>query len=193
MPTPDEVVSALLEGNERFRAGLRPQRNYSEHDLEAIAQQQKPIAAVVACADSRVTPEIVMDQPLGQLFCARVPGNVAAESAQWMVEIAVREFQVPVVLVLGHTRCLAVTQVVQGSVYAAAGELGRTVSRAVFEAKLTNPADLMRASLEANVRQTMKELLAKNEALAKNVRDGQAKVLGGIYEMESGFVTMLKS
>lgn len=181
-------LDILMEGNERFRAGRSKHWTYDSGQLVEIAQVQQPIAAVVACADSRVTPEVVFDQPLGSIFCARVPGNVAADSALWMVDIAVSEFKVPLVMVLGHTGCLAIGQVVHGLDQGVGGPLRSMISYAVFQAKTKSPDDLMLASVEANIAHTAEELPKRCAALHRAVLNQETSVAGAIYEMESGFV-----
>src|SRR2546421_9902116 len=100
----------LVAGNERFRSGNGGQHPYSPANLEILAStQQRPIAAVLACSDSRVAPEIIFDQPLGGLFSSRVPGNCVADSARWALEMAVVDLEVPLVVVLGHTGSLAIS------------------------------------------------------------------------------------
>lgn len=107
-------LEILHDGHRRFREGTPQAKAYTPDDLERIATRQKPVAAVVACSDSRVAPEIVFDQPLGSIFASRVPGNVASDSAKWMLELAVSELHVPLVIVLGHLGCLAVGQILEG-------------------------------------------------------------------------------
>src|SRR4051812_21589419 len=120
-----EILDQLLEGNQRFRTGQSKHYRYPDDHRVQLATDQKPIAAVVACADSRVVPEIFFDQPLGTLFVSRVPANVASDSAKWMIDIAVGEFEVPLLLVLGHSGCLAVRQVLEGK--SGSGGLLRTM------------------------------------------------------------------
>src|SRR5579862_2108274 len=121
IPQAEAVLQQLLDGNERFRTGRPKQQLYTEERLRDIASHQKPIAGVIACSDSRITPEVVLDQPLGNLFASRVPGNVASDSAKWMLELAVGEFHVPLVVVMGHTHCLAVGSLLDGDKGGAGG------------------------------------------------------------------------
>lgn len=186
----DDALDTLLKGNQRFATGNSIHRIYGETERIEIAEDQRPFAAVVACADSRVAPEVVFDQPLGAIFCARVPGNVAADSALWMVDIAT-DFDIPLVLVVGHTNCLAVGQIVRGEERGVGGPLRSMISYAVFQAQRQSPTDLMQAALEENVRQTVEELPKRCASLHRAVVDGKCVVLGAIYEMESGEVRML--
>ncbi|MEA2553131.1 MAG: carbonic anhydrase, partial [Fimbriimonadaceae bacterium] len=138
------ALDKLLEGNARFRAGKPRGYVYPPDVLKRLAQQQKPIAAIIACADSRVSPDVVFDQPLGTIFASRVPGNVASDSAKWMLDIAVQEFKVPLVMVMAHTGCLAVGQLLDGDKGGPGGLHRHEVLNAIYEAKSKRPADLYR-------------------------------------------------
>lgn len=185
------ALQALMAGNERF-AKFRPvHSHYDAEKLVEIARVQHPIAAVISCADSRVTPEIIFDQPLGSIFCARVPGNVAADSALWMVDIAVSEFKVPLVLVVGHTGCLAVSQVVHGTDSTVGSSLKSMISQAVFRARVQEPMDILAASLVENVKETVDELPRRCVALYRAVHSGSSRVHGALYNMETGRVKLL--
>lgn len=186
--TAKQSLDTLMEGNERFRNGLSAHRTYREAELTDIAQIQEPIAAVVSCSDSRVTPEVVFDQPLGKIFCARVPGAVPADSTLWTIDIAVSEFKVPLILVVGHTGCLAVGQVVNEVDHGVGGPLRSMISYAVFKAKTRATDDLMIASIEETVRQTVEELPRRCAAVHRAVISGATSVVGAIYEMETGLV-----
>lgn len=148
--------------------------------------------AIVACSDSRVSPDIVFDQPLGTIFSSRVPGNVASDSARWMLEIALGEFQVPLVVVLGHTGCLAVGQLLDGDQGGAGGLHRFSVLSAVYRARAKRPDDLYRQAIEENVGQTVEHLLRDLRILRASVLDGQTQILGAVYEMETGKVSQLQ-
>lgn len=185
------ALQALMDGNERFAKFSPVHSHYDSDKLVEIAQQQRPIAAVVACADSRVTPEIVFDQPLGAVFCARVPGNVAADSAVWMVDIAVSEFKVPLVLVVGHTGCLAVSQVVHGTEGTVGSTLKSMISQAVFRARVQEPMDVLSAALVENVKEAVDELPRRCLSLHRAIHDGATRVHGALYNMETGRVKLV--
>src|SRR5205807_821284 len=91
----------------------RGHRNAAHH-LRSMSQGQSPKAAVITCSDSRVAPDVLFDTALGTLLVARVPGNVASESTRWLVDMAISELDVPLVLVMGHTCCRAVQQILEG-------------------------------------------------------------------------------
>lgn len=182
----EEVLKVLLEGNERFRTGRSIHRTYDQPALEQIASVQKPIAAIVTCSDSRMAPEVIFDQPLGSLFTSRVPGNVASDSAKWMIDIAVGEFKVPLFIVLGHTGCLAVQQVVQGNTSGAGAPLRLKVVAGVMKAKSENPSDLLRSSVECNAKHTLDELSEESYDLRHALHQHAIMCVPMIYEMETG-------
>jgi carbonic anhydrase len=185
------VLDQLLEGNDRFRKGQGKGFKYSPEDLLRIAKEQHPIAGIIACSDSRVTPEVIFDQPLGTLFASRVPGNVASESAKWMLDLAVGEFKAPLVVVLGHTGCLAVGQLLDGD-HGGAGGLHRfSVLSAVYRAKAKEPKDLYLAAVEENVLQTVQHLSRDLPTLALALKEHSTSIVGAVYHMESGEVRML--
>lgn len=118
----DQVLSFLLEGNRRF-AGSRPL--YPHHDetrRNECTAGQHPVAAIIGCADSRIPPEVIFDCGIGDIFVIRVAGTVLDNSVTASIEYAVVHLKVPLVMVLGHTSCGAITAAVQGT--AADGALG---------------------------------------------------------------------
>ena len=185
-------LDVLLAGNERFRNGKSTRETYSLAQLQKIAKGQKPLAAIVACSDSRVAPEIVFDQPLGTVFAARTPGNVSADSVKWMIEIAVKELKVPLLLVIGHTGCLAVTQIVEGQASGPGGMLRHQISAALIRAQSANPDDLVRQTVVENVYGTIGKLLDESYELKKAIANGTTSITGGVYDMESGRVDILE-
>ena len=108
---PDDVLNALLEGNKRFVAGQAAGPRRRPEDFLAVAEGQRPGAVVVGCSDSRVPPELVFDQGVGDLFVVRVAGNVVVKAGftvKGSIEYAVAELGAPLIVVLGHTGCGAI-------------------------------------------------------------------------------------
>lgn len=184
-------LSTLEEGHERFLAQTSQHRTYSEPELREISQNQRPIAAVVGCSDSRVTPEVIFDQPLGQIFASRVPGNVASDSAKWMLDIAVTELHVPLVIVLGHTGCLAVGQIVDGRVSSAGGSLRFDVQKAVHRARMSGDEDVRTRAVIENVRLTLENLHRDSFAVQRAVERNDLALVGAYYEMDTGVVHLI--
>lgn len=193
--TEDERVRSSLEilraGHERFRRGEPRPQSYTPDDLREIATNQRPLAAIVACSDSRVAPEIIFDQPLGGIFASRVPGNVASDSAKWMLDIAVTELHVPLVVVLGHTRCLAVGQVVADPMGGGGGNLRYEVRKAVHRARLKGADDLYHRSVIENVALTVETLRRDSFAVQRAVERGELGLLGAYYDMDTGAVHLI--
>ncbi len=183
-------LEILLEGNERFRNGRNVHYQYSPEKISQLAVGQAPLAAVVACSDGRVTPEIVFDQPLAKLFVSRVPGNVASDSAKWMLEIAVTNLHVPLVIVLGHTECLAIKQVLNGE-SGAGGSLRMDVARAVRRAQSRPSDDVYRDAVRENAIQTTTTLLNESGAVRSAVRNGNLELMAGVYDVHTGQVELL--
>ena len=185
------ALSELLEGNRRFRSGQPSCRSYTQEELLHISRNQSPLAAIIACSDSRVSPELVFDQPIGSIFASRVPGNVASDSAKWMLDIAVNEFHVPLVMVMGHTGCLAIGQLLDGDKGGAGGLHRFSVLSAVYRAKAKHPVDLHLEAVEQNVHQTVEHLARDSYTLRGAILDRATSIVGAVYHMESGEVKLL--
>jgi carbonic anhydrase len=197
-PTPARALHQLVDGNMRYILGApaAPRRNAARR--EEVARGQHPVAAVLACADSRVPAEILFDQGLGDLFTVRTAGNVAGSSEIGSIEYAVEHLHVPLIVVIGHTKC--------GAVGAAVGKAGGAVSHlpphieglvshilpAVAAVKESNPAlagdALAAAVVKRNVTQAMRELLESSEIVREAVAAGKVQLVGGVYDLESGKV-----
>lgn len=182
------VLEELLEGNRRFCLGNPLHRTYSQSELKDLALGQAPRAAVVACSDSRVVPEILFDQPLGSLFVSRVPGNVASDGTRWMIEIAMSAFDIPLVIVLGHTGCLAVKSIVDDLPGAEGGLLRLKTMRAVTRARANPGSDLLRAAVEENARSSVQELSQESSFLRTALAERRTTAVAMLYEMETGRV-----
>jgi carbonic anhydrase len=180
-----------MEGNERFRTGKSLHHTYQPDEIARQAVNQQPIACVIACGDSRVSPEIVFDQPLGALFTARIPGNVCADSGKWTIDIAVGHFSVPLVMVMGHIGCLAVGQVVSGQGSGEGGPLRLSIMAAVYRAQARNPEDLVKASIEENAVLSMEQYTRDSLALRTAITQQQAECLASVYDVHTGEVRIL--
>ena len=190
-PAAVEILNELREGNQRFREGRSIHHRYGPELVESLPSAPAPRAAIVACSDSRVSPEIIFDQPLGKLFVSRVPGNVASDSAKWMLEIAVTHLKVPLVLVIGHTDCLAVKQVVEGHTTGSGGLLRTFVSTSVHRARCSSPSDLFHASILENARHSAEQLTSESWNLQRAMESGQTSIAAGYYDVKTGLFEVL--
>jgi len=188
--TAEEALQRLKEGNLRFASGQSVLHAYTDQELETIAIVQQPIAAIVACADSRVVPEVLFDQELGSLFVSRVPANVASDGTKWMIDIAIGEFHVPLVVVLGHTGCLAVKQIVDG-LSGPGGGLRHRVKSAFQDVRLARREPVYECTIEQNALNTVKDLVMECPPLSHAVKEGKTLVKAGVYDMPSGLVQWL--
>lgn len=185
------ALDELQAGYERFRSCTPSNEVYSADRIHGLWEQQTPIAAIIACCDSRISPEILFDQPLGSVFASRVPGNVASDSAKWMLEIAVSELKVPVVFVMGHIGCLAIGQMVENKVGLAGGSLRFDIHMAIHRARMKSPNNVYRQAVEENVHLTIENLLSHSHATRVALDEHRLVIVGGVYEMETGEVRLL--
>ena len=181
--TPGEVRKRLVDGNVWFARGGIPVGDVSPPRREAVAPSQAPWCTVLTCADSRVPPEHLFNVGLGEIFTVRVAGNVADDVTTGSIEYAAEHLHTPVVLVLGHERC--------GAVSAALGtaKLGPNLDALLgfIRPGIKGITDLDQA-VEANVRSQM-QALQKSAILRELQEHDQLAIIGGHYDLESGVVT----
>ena len=196
---PDSVLAKLLAGNERFMKGELTQPRRKPEDFAAVAEGQTPLAVVVGCADSRVSPELLFDVGIGDLFVVRVAGNVisgAGATVKGSIEYAVAELGVQLILVLGHSKCGAVKAAIKhiddkDTLPGAIEDLVDTI-RPACVAVQNNAGDKLENVTKENVRRGVERLKGLKPILAKAIEDKKLKVVGGIYDLKSGKVTMLE-
>jgi carbonic anhydrase len=191
--TPDQALAALKEGNQRFVSGKMMQRDLMAQ-VKTTATGQYPIAAVLGCIDSRVPPEIVFDQGLGDIFSARIAGNFANTDIIGSFEFATKLSGAKLIVVLGHTDCGAVKGACDN---AQLGNLTATLSHiapAVYVVtdvpgeRTSKNAAFVQHVADANVRLTVQALTERSAVLRDLVDHGQLKVVGAMYDLASGQV-----
>jgi carbonic anhydrase len=185
-----------VKGNERFIAGsLRHEHESVARRRELIAEQH-PFATVLGCSDSRVPAELLFDQGLGDLFVVRVAGNIVAPDDLGSIEYAVDHLHTPLVLVLGHEGCGAVTAALEPE--AARNKEAKDIQELLalilpalkgIDPKLSL-AERIHRGVESNVRWSMQQL-QNAPALKEKISDRQLKIVGGVYELETGKVRLL--
>jgi carbonic anhydrase len=197
-PKPDAIVEKLLKGNQRFVEGrlLHPRR--TPNDLAASAEGQAPLAVIVACADSRVAPELVFDQGIGDLFVVRIAGNIvsgAGPTVKGSIEYAIAELGARLILVLGHSGCGACKAAIEHieANDALPGAIGDLIDpiRPVVRMVAGQPGDKLVNVINGNVKEGVKRLMGLDPILSKLVKSGELKVAGGVYQLRTGKVELL--
>jgi carbonic anhydrase len=192
-PTAAEVWTGLMAGNQRFVAG-KPQARNLVSLRHKLASGQSPKAIILACSDSRVGPELVFDQSLGDIFVVRTAGNIADKVALGSIEYAVEHLHSPLLVVLGHQKCGAVNAACSGEKMPSANldAIVEKINPAVAQAKsYANADDLLESAIKENVHQSATDLLSNSEIIRDAVKSGKLTVIEAEYELESGQVVRL--
>src|SRR5882724_2254032 len=189
---PSEAISKLKEGNGRYTSGNLQHPGQTAERRTELAKTQHPFATIVSCSDSRVPPEIVFDQGLGDLFICRVAGNVINDESLGSIEYSVDHLGVRLVLVLGHQSCGAVkaakeTIAAKGKAPGHIQSLVTAIKPAV-EATVNSDLD---ATIKANVKHVADALRSSTPILKGKVDSGEMKVIGGYYNLDTGAVSFL--
>jgi carbonic anhydrase len=191
-PSADAVLIELRAGNEHHAAKQYQHPHETAERQRELTSGQHPHASVLACADSRVPPEIVFDQGLGDLFTIRVAGNVASDDVLGSLEYGAEHLNIPLIVVLGHQKCGAVTAAVEGG--DAPGHLPSLITLiqpAVAKTKGA-PGDPVANAVRANVEMVVGQVRASKPVLSELVANGKVKVVGGVYSLDTGRVDWLR-
>ena len=188
--SPDKAVEMLKEGNQRFL-----DKNVQDRDLHIQVQNtsdgQFPYAVVLSCIDSRVPVELVFDQGVGDIFSARVAGNIINEDILGSIEYACGVAGSKAILVLGHTKCGAVTSACKGVELGNITALLSKVKPAISNIQERDGEVEVEEVTKANVHQSIKEIREKSSILADLETEGKIKIVGAVYHVEDGRVTYL--
>lgn len=187
----DVALLRLKVGNAHFVDGIATRSNKTSQRRAAVAEGQKPFAIVVSCADSRVGPEVVFDQGLGDLFVVRTAGHVVDEVGLGSIEYAVEHLGASLILVLGHERCGAVAAAVAGGPVAGhVSAIVKAIKPAVAKTK-SQPGDAVDNAVREHVREVTAQLAKAGPVLADRVKAGELKVVGARYDLDTGRVQFI--
>lgn len=187
----EQALERLIAGNARFVAGELQHDHLDAARRAEIAQSQYPTAVIVGCADSRVPPELVFDQGLGDLFVVRVAGNVVEDSAIASVEYAVEHLGAKLVIVLGHERCGAVDAVLRGGKLPGhLDSLSRAIGPVTSGARKQG-GDVLDNAVRANVMRVVRELEQSEPILTRAVHVEELSIVGARYDLDTGAVEIL--
>ena len=189
---PAEAISKLKEGNGRYTSGNPQHPGQTTERRTELAKTQHPFAGIVSCSDSRVPPEIIFDQGLGDLFIVRVAGNVINDEGLGSIEYTVDHLGTRLILVLGHQRCGAVDAAKQ--TIAAKGKAPghiQSLVTAIKPAVEATAKDDLDTTIKANVKNVVQALSSSTPILKAEVDSGKIQVVGGYYSLDTGAVTFL--
>jgi len=196
--TADEVLKALMDGNARFVESMKKGPGRSAERREELVAGQNPFVSILACADSRVAPEILFDQGIGDLFVVRVAGNIVNPTnygIQGSLQFGALALGTPLVMVLGHSACGAVASSLQalqkgtefpGSI----NDIVQSIKPAAEEAK-GEKGDLLHNAIIANVQMGVEKLKNSDPVISDLVKKGKVKVVGANYDLETGEVKLI--
>ncbi len=188
----NDSLQDLMTGNKRYVDGKCQTAKAGAEFRVELSKGQHPGAVIVACSDSRVAPEIVFNQDLGHVFVVRTAGNVVDAVALGSIEYAVEHLHTPLIIVLGHESCGAVTAAVgsEGEPHGNIGEIIKKILPAVQKAKAAikpNEDVILKATIE-NVKLVASDIVAKSEVIGHEKKEGKVKIVGAFYSLSKGTV-----
>ena len=194
--TPDDVIKSFKEGNERFVNNDLTARDHSEQ-VRKSATGQFPKAVILSCLDSRVPVEDVFDRGIGDVFVGRVAGNFVNEDLLGSMEFGCKVAGSKVILVLGHEHCGAVKAAVDnvklGNITAMLSKIRPAIDKVVYEGDRTSKNEEFVAKVcVSNVLNTIEQIRAKSPILKEMEDKRQIKIVGGVYDMDTGIVTFIQ-
>jgi carbonic anhydrase len=190
----EEAFNKIMEGNKRFVSGNLAQKDVGDNRRKDLSKGQSPFAIVVTCSDSRVSPEIVFDQGLGELFVIRTAGNVLDPVAVGSVEYAAEHLHAPLLILLGHDKCGAVTATMeaQGKPEGNIGAIVKKIMPAVKKARMAGGSqeEMLNKAIKENVVLQKTEMLKSSPVLKHLVEKGELKVVQAVYHLDTGEVAV---
>jgi len=187
----NQSLQTLLEGNRRFAGSKQLHPNQDRERRNEVAKGQKPFAIIVGCSDSRIPPEILFDQGIGDLFIIRLAGNIVDDTALGSIEYAVDHLGVRLVVVLGHSKCGAVTATVQGGeVHGHIGSIIQAITPAIDRAK-GKTGDLVDNTIRENTKLVAGYIASSQPILEQMVNNGKIAVVSAHYDIDTGLVELI--
>ncbi|MFZ2446725.1 MAG: carbonic anhydrase [Syntrophobacteraceae bacterium] len=193
--TANEALAKLMEGNQRYAANQLTINNSGDPKVrQALVAGQKPFAVILTCSDSRVPPEIIFDRTLGEIFVVRVAGNVADPVVLGSIEYAAEHLGCPLVMVLGHQKCGAVSAAFDatgephGNIGAIIETIAPAVKKAGKPAKPSDKAALVETAIDNNIKLVSQSLTEKSDVIKSLVKEKKLRIVGAKYSLDSGRV-----
>lgn len=188
--TPDEALQELKNGNQRFINDKRMVRNYKS-EISATSGDQHPHSLILSCLDSRITPELLFDQGIGDLFVARVAGNVEDPNILGSMEFATKVKGVKLIVVMGHNKCGAVKGAIDNAELGNLTQLVDQIKPAIKGDK-SKPDEMLDETAKNNVKMTISDILRYSPVISELHAKGAVKIVGAYYDLTSGVVTFME-
>ena len=194
--SPDDVLKSLIDGNKRFVAGTLTLRDHSKQIRDAV-NGQFPKAIILSCIDSRVPVEDVFDKGIGDLFVARVAGNIVNEDILGSMEFSCKLAGAKLVLVIGHEYCGAIKGAIDNVKLGNLSTLLNKIKPAIdkccdFQGEKTSKSpEFVDLVIRENVKVTVDAIRSQSEVLREMEKNGEIKIAGAYYDMDTGLVTIL--
>ena len=195
--TPDLAFQILIDGNDRFVNNLKAHRNLLEQ-VNETKEGQFPIATILSCIDSRTSAELIFDQGLGDIFSIRIAGNILNDDILGSMEFATKIMGTKIILVLGHTRCGAIVGACDNIKFGKLTTLLDKVQPAIaLETKTIsnrngNNEQFVNNVTEINVHLIMQKIQDDSDIIRELLEQGKLKIVGGVYDVETGKVTFFE-
>ena len=192
--TPDTALQILIEGNQRFVNNLKANRNLLQQ-VNDTCNGQFPFATILSCIDSRISAELIFDQGLGDIFSIRIAGNISNKDILGSMEFATKLAGSKVIIVLGHTRCGAITgacqQVKLGNLTSLLDKIQPAIDqeKSIVENRTGENPAFVRSVTEINVHLTMESIRKESAIISEMEKNGEIRIVGGLYDVENGSVT----
>ena len=194
--TARDALEKLIEGNRRFRESRPEHPSADKAQRQKVLQGQAPFATILSCSDSRVPPEIIFDRGIGELFVIRVAGNIIDSTVKGSLAYAVKHLNCPLIIVLGHSSCGAVTAALLSdnelkdepvSIKHIVGDIRKNIPKTLSS---DSPSESLQDAVCENVISVLNQIQA-DETVAKAHEDGTSGVKAAYYSPETGNVTFL--
>lgn len=184
--TPEEALEELKRGNKRFASGVSLHNNFLRQ-IEEKKDDPRPHSIILSCFDSRVPPEIIFDQGVGNIFVARVAGNIADENILGSLEFGAKMNGGKLILVMGHNKCGAVKGAIDDAELGNLTQLVKKIKPAIT-GDMSDPENMLTETAKKNVKLTIENIFRNSEVLTELVKEGKLIIAGAFYDVSTGRV-----
>ena len=185
----DEALSEMKSGNQRFLDGKPINTNYKSQ-IEETKNDQHPHTLILSCLDSRIPPEIIFDQGIGNIFVARVAGNIEEPNILGSMEFATKVKGTKLIIVMGHNKCGAVKGAIDDAELGNLTQLVAQIKPAII-GDTTNMENMLNETSKKNVKMTIADILKLSPVISELVKENKVKIVGAFYDITTGKVTFL--